>query len=65
MCYGGGWGDKRGMRDREEQVIYDICKSTQKDEACYDSEVKKDQVPSRGKRRRRDEGNEGQVDRHR
>ena len=45
-------------------MIYDICRSTQQGEASYDSEVKKDQVPSRGTRRRRDEGNGGQVDRH-
>ena len=61
MCCGDacGWGDKRGMRDREERLIYDICRSTQQDEAPYDSEVKKNQVSSRGQRRRRDKGLEG------
>ena len=51
-CCGGGWGDRRGMRDREEQVNYDICKSAQQDEASYDNEVEKDQDQSRGQRKR-------------
>ena len=65
MCCGGGWGDRRGMKDRKERVIYDICKSTQQDEVSYDTEVKRDQVHSRGqRRRRRDEGDGGQDDKH-
>ena len=28
------------MRDREEQVNYDICKTAQQDEASYDNKVK-------------------------
>ena len=46
VCCGGGWGDRRGMKDRKERVIYDICKSTQQDEVSYDTEVKRDQVRS-------------------
>ena len=42
------WGDRRGMRDSEEQVNYDICKSAQQDEAFYGNVVKKDQDHSRG-----------------
>ena len=64
MCCSGGWGDRRGMKDRKERVIYDICKSTQQDEVSYDTEVKRDQVHSRGQRRRRDEGDGGQDDKH-
>ena len=60
----GGYVDKRGMRDREEQLIYGIRKSTRQDEASYDSKMKKDQVLSREQRRRRDEGDGGQVDRY-
>ena len=39
------------MSYRKERVIYGICKSTEQDEAFYDSEVKTGQVPSRGQRR--------------
>lgn len=46
MCCDGGMG--KGW-EIEERVIYDMCRSTQQDEASYDSdhEVKKDQVPCR------------------
>ena len=64
MCCGGGWGDRRGMRDREEQVNYDICKTAQQDEASYDNDVKKVQDYSRGQRKKRDEGDGGQDDKH-
>ena len=50
------------MRDREEQVNYDICKSAQQDEASYNNEVKKDQDHYRGLRKRRDEGDGEQDD---
>ena len=33
------------MRDREERVIYDICRSAQQNEASYDSEVKTKFLP--------------------
>ena len=52
------------MKDRKKRVIYDICKPTQQDEVSYDTEVKRDQVHSRGQRRRRDEGDGGQDDKH-
>ena len=58
VCCGGGWGDRRRMRDREEQVNYGIDKSAQQDEASYDNEVKVDQYYTRGQRRRRDKGDE-------
>ena len=62
VCCGGRWGDRRVMRDSEEQVNYDICKTAQQDEASYDNEVKKDQDHSREQRKRRDEGDGGQED---
>ena len=39
---GGGWGgrDRRGMRDREEQVNSDIYISAPQDEASYDNALK-------------------------
>ena len=61
---GGGCGDRRGMKDKEEQVNYDICKSAQQDEASFDNEVKKDQDHSRGQRKKREEGDGGQDDKH-
>ena len=61
MCCGGGWGDRRGTRDREEQVNYDIGKTAQQDEASYDNKVKRDQDHSRGQRKRRDEAMEGKT----
>ena len=64
MCCGGGCRDKRGMRDREEQLNYDICKSVQQDEASYNNEVKEDQDYSRGQRKRRDDSDGGQDDKH-
>ena len=40
------------MRDREEQVNYDICKTAQQDKVSYDNKVKKDQDHSREQRKR-------------
>ena len=52
------------MRDREEQLNYDICKSVQQDEASYNNKVKEDQDHSRGQRKRRDESDGGQDNKH-
>ncbi len=44
------------MRDREERVIYDICRSAQQNEASYDSEVKTMEERGRGGEMRAMEG---------
>ena len=40
MCCDGGRGGRRGMIDREEQVIYDTYISAQQHEASYDNVVR-------------------------
>ena len=64
MCYGGGWGDRRVMKGRREQVNYDICMSAQQDVVFGDNKEKRDQVHAIGQRRKRDEGDVGQDDKH-
>ena len=51
MCCGGGWGDRRGMRDREEQVNYDICKSAQQDATT--TKLRKTKIIPEGKEEER------------
>ena len=45
-CFGGGQGDRKGMKDMEGQGICDICRSAQQDEASYSNRVKGGQVLS-------------------
>ena len=52
------------MKGRKEQVNYDICMSAQQDVVFGDNKEKRDQVHAIGQRRKRDEGDVGQDDKH-